>query len=142
MMKLSVYEILKKASSITDENQRMRWLRENNSVALESVLRGAFDSRIKWLLPEGIPPYKPSELVDQQHIFYSESRKLYLFIEGGNLGLKQLRREALFIAMLEAIDPEDAKLLLAIKEKTLPFPGITPEFIRKAFPGILEEVTV
>lgn len=141
-MKLSVSEILKKASEIADENQRIHWLRQNNSVALESVLRGAYDETIKWQLPEGDPPYKPSDLIDQQHIFYTEVRKLYLFIEGGNPNLKQLRREALFIAMLEAIDPEDAKLLLAIKEKRLPYPNITPEFVRKAFPGILNEVQV
>jgi hypothetical protein len=138
-MKLSVSEILKQAAAITDENQRIQWLRQNNSVALESVLRGAFDPTIKWLLPEGNPPYKPNDLVDQQHKFYAEARKLYLFIEGGNPNLKQLRRESLFIEFLEAVDPEDAKLLLAIKEKTLPYPGVTPDVVRKAFPGILQE---
>lgn len=141
-MKLSVSEILKKASLIEDEDQRILWLRQNNSVALESVLRGAYDATIKWLLPEGDPPYKPNDLVDQQHIFYTESRKLYLFIEGGNPNLKQLRREALFIEMLEAVDPEDAKLLLAVKDKKIPYPNITPELVRKAFPGILHEVQV
>jgi len=141
-MKLSVSEILKKASLIEDEGQRILWLRQNNSVALESVLRGAYDATIKWLLPEGNPPYKPNDLVDQQHIFYTESRKLYLFIEGGNPNLKQLRREALFIEMLEVIDPEDAKLLLAIKDKKIPYPNITPELVNKAFPGILHEVQV
>ncbi len=141
-MKLSVSEILKKASLIEDENQRIHWLRQNNSVALESVLRGAYDMTIKWLLPEGAPSYKPSDLIDQQHIFYAEARKLYMFIEGGNPNLKQLRREVLFIAMLEAVDPEDAKLLLAIKEKKIPYPNITPELVRKAFPGILHEAQV
>jgi len=142
MMKLSVSEILKKASLIEDENQRIDWLRHNNSVALESVLRGAYDSTIKWLLPEGSPPYKPSELVDQQHILYAESRKLYLFIEGGNPNLNPLRREALFVQLLEAVDPEDAKLLLAVKDKKIPYPHISPEFVRKAFPGILHEAQV
>ena len=142
MMKLSVSEILKKASLIEDENQRINWLRQNNSVALESVLRGAYDSKITWLLPEGVPPYKQSELIDQQHILYAECRKLYLFIEGGNPNLKQLRREALFIELLEAVDPEDAKLLLAVKDKKIPYPHISPEFVRKAFPGIIDEVSV
>lgn len=138
-MKLGVAEILKRASLIKDENERIHWLRQNHSRPLEMVLLGAFDPKIKWLLPEGVPPYKPNDLVDQQHIFYSESRKLYLFIEGGNPNLKQLRRETLFIEMLEAIDPEDAKLLLAIKEKHLPYPGVTPDLVRKAFPGLLKE---
>jgi len=136
-MKLGIAEILKKATEIKDENERINWLRQNNSVALESVLRGAFDPKIKWLLPEGVPPYKPNDIVDQQHRLYTESRKLYLFIEGGNPNLKQIRREQLFIELLEAVDPEDAKLLLSIKDKTLPYPGVTPDVVNKAFPGIL-----
>jgi len=137
MMKLSVSEILKKASEMKNENDRIQWLRNNNSVALESVLRGAFDPKIKWLLPEGAPPYKPNDLVDQQNKLYAEARKLYLFIEGGNPDLKQLRRETLFVELLESVDPEDAKLLLAIKDKHLPYPGVTPDVVTKAFPGIL-----
>jgi hypothetical protein len=136
-MKLGVAEILKKASEITDENQRIEWLRQNNSVALESMLRGAYDSKIVWLLPEGAPPYKANDLVDQQHRLYTEARKLYLFIEGGNPNLKQLRREALFIELLETLDPEDAKLLLAVKEKHILYPGVTKEVVAKAFPNIL-----
>jgi hypothetical protein len=136
-MKLGVAEILKKASEITDEKQRIEWLRQNNSVALESMLRGAYDPKIVWLLPEGAPPYKTNDLVDQQHRLYTEARKLYLFIEGGNPNLKQLRREALFIELLETLDPEDAKLLLAVKEKHIPYPGVTKEVVTKAFPNIL-----
>jgi hypothetical protein len=139
-LKLSVSEILKKASELNDEASRIDWLRNNNSVALESILRGAFDQTIKWLLPEGNPPYKPNDIVDQQHRLYTESRKLYLFIEGGNPNLKQTRREALFIELLEAVDPEDAKLLLSIKDKKLPYAGITPELVNKTFPGILQKV--
>jgi hypothetical protein len=142
MMKLSVAEILKKASDMTDENQQINWLRQNNSVALESILRGAFDPAIKWQLPAGAPPYKPNDLVDQQNKLYAECRKLYLFIEGGKPDLKQVRRETLFIELLESVDPEDAKLLLAVKEKTLPYPKITKELVRKAFPLIITEETV
>jgi hypothetical protein len=42
----------------------------------------------------------------------------------------------MFIDLLEAITPEDAKLLLSIKEKKLPFEGLKPETIKKAYPGI------
>jgi len=80
-MKLGVAEILEKTSGMTSRSDRIRMLQENNSVALQTVLRGAFDPAIKWLLPEGDPPYKPNDLVDQEHIFYHECRKMYLFID-------------------------------------------------------------
>jgi hypothetical protein len=136
-MKLGVAEILEKTSGMTSRSDRIRMLQENNSVALQTVLRGAFDPAIKWLLPEGDPPYKPNDLVDQEHIFYHECRKMYLFIEGGNPDLKQLRREALFVQLLETVSAKDAKVLLAIKDKHLPYPGITPDIIQEAFPGLL-----
>ena len=44
---------------------------------------------------------------------------------------------ALFIEMLESVAPADAKLLCAIKEKKLPWKGITPEIVNEAFPGLL-----
>lgn len=136
-MKLGIAEILKRASSIEDESARIHWLRQNHSPTLQMILRYAFDPKIVWLLPEGAPPYKPNELVDQHSRLYSEARKLYLFIQGGNPDLKPLRREQLFIELLEVVDPEDAKLLLAVKDKTIPYPGITKEFINKAYPGFM-----
>lgn len=136
-MKLGVAEILKKASEIPNRDARVDWLRRHDSQALRYILAGALSPNIKWLLPEGEPPYKPNDLVDQQHRLYTESRKLYLFVEGGNPNLKQLRREALFIELIESLDPEDAKLLLAVKDKRMPYPGITTEVANLAFPGLI-----
>lgn len=136
-MILGVSEILEKASQITDRVERISFLQKNSSLPLHTVLQGAFDPRIKWLLPEGEPPYKPNDLVDQQHVFFSECRKMYLFVEGGNNDLKQLRRETLFVELLERVDPKDAKLLLAIKDKHMPYPGVTEDVIKEAFPGLL-----
>ena len=137
MRKLGVAEVLQRASEIKDLSTRASWLMANDSQALRMVLVGAFDPSVKWLLPEGDPPYKPNDLVDQQHRLYTESRKLYLFIEGGNPNLKQVRREALFIELLECLDPADAKLLLAVKDKRMPYPGVTKEVINLAFPGLI-----
>jgi hypothetical protein len=136
-MKLGIAEILSKASAITDDAARIGYLRQNQSTTLHMILRGAFDPTIKWALPEGIPPYKPNVLVDQHHRLFTETRKLYLFVEGGSPNLKQLRRETLYVELLETVDPEDAKLLLSIKDKTLPYPGVTLDIVNQAFPGLI-----
>jgi len=136
-MKLGISEILAKASTITDDTARVGFLRQNQSTVLHMILRGAFDPTIKWALPSGVPPYKPNDLVDQQHRLFTEARKLYLFVEGGSPNLKQLRRETLYVELLETVDPEDAKMLLAIKDKTLPYPGVTLDIVNQAFPGLI-----
>ena len=137
-MKLSISEILKKASKGVTDQDRANVLRAHDTVSLRQVLWTALDPRVKWLLPEGDPPYRPCDLVDQHHRLFTEARKLYLFLENGNPNLKQLRREALFIELLESLDPEDAKLILAAKDKMIPYPGITIEVVNLAFPGLID----
>jgi hypothetical protein len=59
-----------------------------------------------------------------------------LFVEGGNPNLTNLRRETLFIQLLESVDPNDAKLLLAMKDKKSAFSGINKTIVRQAFPDL------
>jgi hypothetical protein len=135
-MNLGISEIIEKVSKLKTDAEKIKELRANTTPALKTILQGAFDPRIIWLLPDGNPPYKPNDLVDQEGSLYTEHRKLYLFIQGGNINLTQTRRETLFIEMLEIVAPDDAKLLLAIKDKTLPFVGLTKEIVQQAYPGL------
>jgi hypothetical protein len=137
-MKLGLAEILKKTSEFEKKQDRMEYLNKWDSAALRALLKYAYDPKVKFLLPEGAPPYKANDLPDLQNVLYSELRKLYLFIEGGNPSLKQTRREYLFVQMLENLDKEDAELLLAVKDKKIPYKGITKKFVEEMFPGLLE----
>lgn len=139
-MKLGISEILRMANDAQDDHARLHILRINDSPTLRNMLNLALNKNIVWQLPTGIPPYKPNDLVDQQHRLYTEMRKMYLFIEGGSPNLKQLRRETLFIELLESLDPEDAKLVLAAKDKNFPYNNITIELINTAFPGLIADV--
>jgi hypothetical protein len=118
------------------EAEQIKCLQANDTPAMRIILQYCFHEAAKWALPEGTPPYKVSELNDLDSILYGESRKLYLFLEGGNTNLTPLRRERLFVDLLESVTPGDAKLLISIKDKKLPYPGLTPETIKKAYPGI------
>jgi Family of unknown function (DUF6433) len=136
-MVVGIAEYLESVSKMKKKEDRIAALRKSDGFPLRTILQGAFDPRIKWLLPEGTPPYKPNELVDQEHVLIRESRKLAYFVEGGHPNLKQLKREAMFIELLENCAPADAKLLCAIKEKTLPWKNINIELVNEAFPGFI-----
>jgi hypothetical protein len=71
---------------------------------------------------------------------FAEIRRLYLFLKGGNPNLTKLRRETLFIELLESVHPSDAKILIAIKDKKLPYKGLTAKLVKEAFPGLIEEL--
>lgn len=136
-MKLGVAEILRKAAEIKGTDNKIEFLRQQFNPVLGQILQYALDPKHKWLLPEGDPPYKPNGYPDQQGVLYAEARRLYLFLEGGNANLSPVRRETLFIQFLENIDPDDAKVILAAKDKKLPFKGLTPKLIDQAYPGLL-----
>jgi len=138
-MRVGVAEFLEKVGKLKKKEEKIAALQHNDSFVIRTILQGAFDPKIKWALPEGTPPYKPNELVDQENVLIRECRRLVHFVEGGNPGLKQLRRETLFVEMLESVAPKDAILLCAIKDKKLPFKGITVDIVKEAFPGLIAD---
>lgn len=136
-MKTTMYDILREISEVETTSERISAMQNHRYAnAIKIVCEYTYSEGIKWLLPEGDPPYKPCEFVDVEGRFISELRKLYLFVEGGNPNLSPLRRETLFIQLIESIDPKDAKLMLSMKEKKLPFKNITKKIAKQAFPDI------
>ena len=139
-MKRSLSEILKKAASQKKVADRVGILTHNDSDTMRKVLKYTFSEKITFdQLPEGAPPYTSNSLVDQENVLFAETRRLYLFTDGGNPDLKQMRKEQLFIEILENVDSEDAKLLIGMKDKKLPeeYKGLTKAVVQKAFPGVV-----
>jgi len=139
MVRKSISEILHEIgeqSSFQDRVKVMRSYRGNNP--LRTILRYAYDPRIKFLLPEGTPPYKENDFPDQQGNLYYHFKKLYLFIEGGNPNITDLKRESLFIGMLETVDKDDAKILIGMKDKEIPVKNVTQKLTERAFPDLFK----
>ena len=135
-MKNNISTILQKIEQLK-KGERAEALRQNDSPTMRTVLAFCFDPNIKWLLPEGEAPFKKNVNEDQRNMFYSQARTLYLYVEGGNRNLTPIRREQLFIQLLESIDPEDATMLVSIKDKKMPYKGITYDIVKEAFPELL-----
>ena len=138
-MRKSVAEILEEVSALKKKEDKITKLRENINPTLLKVLQWTYDNRIKWLLPEGEAPFNPTKYLDQEGNLYNESRRLYLFVEGGNPNLNQVRRESLFIQLLETLSPKEAKLIESVKDKKLPYKGINQKLVEEAFPGLINE---
>lgn len=136
MARKSIAWILEFTSKLPNEEEQIKCLQANDNSAIRTVLKFCFDPNIKWLLPEGDAPYKPCEYPNMDNMLYSEARRLYLFVEGGNPNLTTLKRESMFVELLQSITPEDAKLLVSIKDKKLPYKGLTSKTVLKAFPGL------
>jgi hypothetical protein len=94
--------------------------------ALRLILEYAFDPEKKMVLPEGEPPFKlaAEPLGMTPTNLFSELRRLYVFCRKD---LTPLKRETLFVSLLEGVHPTEAKVLIAVKDQTLHkmYPKIT-----------------
>ena len=136
MAKPTIHSVLKRASELKTENERVEFLRSQGNPTLFSVLGHMFDPRIEFRLPPGAPPYKPSEF-DEPGLIYSEMRKFYIFVKGQSENITQVKCEKIFIDMLEYVHKDDAEIIIAMKDKKSPFKNINLKLVQKAFPGLV-----
>ena len=138
-MALSIPLIFEDVAAANSIKSRKKVLLENESKPLKEILKYAFHPDIKFALPPGKPPYKTIGSPDEYNptYLYPNIRKFYLYIEGGHDGLTQLRREQLFVQMLESLHPKEAEVVIQIKDKKLNYRGLTYKLVKTTFPEIL-----
>ena len=85
---------------------------------LTQLFEYAFLTEKKWALPEGEPPFKAAAepLGMTKTNLYAEFRRFYVFYRAD---LAPLKREALFINLLEGVHPKEAEMLIAVKDQKL-----------------------
>ena len=130
---LSLSEIVTKAAQLPTREEKVDFLKKNNSQSLRTILTVMFDKEnFKWNIPsDSIPPYTPSPHVESHGMLYRQTRKLRYFIKGyDGDGLSQYRREFLFIELLESIDKDDAKLMERVLLQDPP-EGLTADVINE-----------
>ena len=136
-MKLLVYEVLELVAKAKTKEEKIKILHQHNTGALQDIIRGTFDERIVWLLPTGSPPpYTPNLIQSIPSNLIKECAKLAYMVKGGKgPDLLQLRRESMFIQLLESIHPKDAELLIAMINRKPP-KGLTAAVAKEAFPRL------
>lgn len=145
-MRLLIPEIFEKVEKAETLDQKRELLIQHNSPVLQDVLRINFHPDVKMLLPEGDPPYNkdkmpPLGLADTN--LYKEMRRFYTWINPPP-NLNKIKRESLFIQLLESINLKEAELVCAIKDKKLEgmYSSITEDLVRRTFPQLLPEKVV
>ena len=130
-------EIATKVNNAKDKPRKLKVLQDHDSIALRQVLKGAFDSKIEWLLPKGDVPYKVNDapLGTDHTILSQEAKRLYLFTKGVDNTLSQNKRELLFVQMLEGLSAEEAEFLVAVVNQKVnnKYKGFTANLVKEAF---------
>ena len=132
-----ISEIFTKINNAKDKPKKIEVLRQYDTPGMRMILKGAFDPKIEWDLPVGDPPYISNEApAGTEHTYLEvEAKRLYNFAVGGNDQLNKIRKETLFIQMLEGLHASEAKVLIDVKNKSLnkTYKGLTSDMVKEAF---------
>ena len=162
-----VYEVFDAASKQRSNGKKVEVLQRYADPSLKAVLIWNFDESIVSLLPPGEVPYgsnledemstgtlsgRINDAVDKMKEMGSTSlgsqdqgrttirkeyRQFYNFIKGGNNALSSLRRETMFINILQGLHPLEAEILILVKDKDLESKYKIPKtVVSQAFPDI------
>ena len=133
----TAHEIFTQINNAKDKPAKIAVLKKYDNKPMRQLLKAAFDPKIKFDLPEGNPPYIKNEApAGTEHTsLAAEARKLYHFIVGGNNTINKLKKETMFIQMLEGLHADDAEVLMSIKNKNLnnTYKGLTANLVKETF---------
>ena len=136
----TVHEIFTKVNNAKDKPKKIAVLKQYDKPYLRQLLKAGFDPKIEWDLPEGTPPFIANEApVGTEHtLLKTEARRLFNFLKGGNDGLNSIRRETMFINILQGLHPLEAEIVVLVKDKNLEEKyKITKEIVSEAYPDII-----
>ena len=130
-------EVLDKVHKAKTKAQKVSILREHNNASLRMVIKSSFDPKIKWAMPEGDVPFMPNDApagTDHTRLA-TEAKKLYHFIEGADNATPKMKKETMFIQMLEGLHESEARLVIAAKDKKLHqvYKGLSKDVVKEAF---------
>jgi hypothetical protein len=147
-----ISEVLQRVSNAKTKAEKVKILSEYKSPALTKLLLCNFAKNISFVFPEGRTPYTPHETpkgVDHTRL-YTEHRFIDKFITKTVNGVKyfgcsnsvrpriqQLKKEQLWVQLLENLHPEEAKVMDMVKDKKITDRyKITKQNVIDAFPEL------
>ena len=139
LAELLLSEVFQKVSNAKTKAEKIKLLQRYNSQALRTCLIWNFDDSIYSNVPEGDVPYTPNDApIGTDHTrLWNEYKGLYRFVKGGADKLQRTRRENLFIQLLENLHPDEAEIVVLIKDGGLQNKyRVTRAVVEEAFPEI------
>lgn len=139
-MEKEVFEIFEDFTKLKTRKDKISFLKEQGQQvpAVKDVIRGAFDERLEFVLPEGKPPYTPNRPESVPSSLRKLHRQFGNYVKGArSSSMQQFQIENQFIQMLESIHAEDALIVLDMVAKKPPVKGLTKKIVEEAFPNLL-----
>ena len=140
MAEHNVVETLEMVDEAKTRDEKREILKSRDNYATRALLQLNFHPDVSWHIPRGSPPYTPSQDADStEGSIHFEVKKLNYFVKGGGHDLSMLKRESMFVQLLERVAAKDAKLLISVKDQNLSYKGLSYKLVRDVWPDLLPE---
>jgi hypothetical protein len=140
MARKLISEVLTEAGTLSKREERIKFLQMNKSPGLTDILRINYDESIVPALPAGAPSFRKDDAPKgYEYTILNKAYTQFKYFFKGPIanGMKPLKREGLFLNLLESLNPEEAELLIAAKDKKMKYKGITKKLVCDAFPNLI-----
>jgi len=141
-----VHELLEAVDAERVKAKKLEILRTHGEDSFKMTMIWNFDESVVSMLPEGSVPYQPVESdvqanrekgLPQRSTIRNSARQFYRFVKGGDDQLNKIKRESIFINILETLPQPEAEILVLVKDKALNTKyNITKELVAEAYPEI------
>ena len=135
---LTFHEILVKVNNAKDKPKKLEVLKHYDTAELRMVLKSGFDPNITWELPEGKPPYREDDAPAGMQLQSIDKAIRQLGYLVPNSGYDNVKKETMFIQMLESIHQKDAAIVVAAKDGKLQdlYSKVTINLAQDSFPKL------
>jgi hypothetical protein len=136
-----IHELFEEVCALEDRNDRIEYLKKHAFKQAKSVLQLCYNDKIQLDLPTGKPPFVPCPIGKQPTSLKNAFSQIGLCVKGNKVD--RLRKEKIFITILETITEPDAAILCAAKDGTLinlqnkKYRKMTKSLVQATFPEIL-----
>ena len=139
MPEVNVVETLEMVGKAKTREEKKQILLDRENFATKAILQLNYHPDVKWKIPKGAPPYTPSDNQADASLHF-EVKKLDYYVDPSPHNIPMLRRESMFDQLLERLDPKDAKLIIAMKDKKITYKGLSYKLVKDTWPDLLPDV--
>ena len=141
MAEFNILETLELVGKAKTREEKRQVLTDRDNFATRALLQLHYHPDVKWHLPPGKPPYTPGQVADSTpNSLHFEVKKFDYYVDPSPHDLPMLRRESMFVELLERVDPNDAKLIIAIKDRKLSYKGLSYKLVKDTWPDLLPDI--
>ena len=141
-MQKYIHEIFEEVCKLENREERISYLKENAFKQVKTILQLCYNDKIELDLPNGRPPFEVCPEGREPSPIANAFSSIGVCVKNNNVA--RVKKEKIFIAILEQLCKKDALILCAAKDGTITtlqnktYSKMTKSLVEACFPELLK----